>query len=436
MKPPFATLLLCAALSTRASWVELADGTRLGGELHWRTNGIVVTATNGAEQTVEFIRVRRAVFIEPKPTNAASIVTVTTEHGVPLSQCATDSLNGIVGYFTRPGQKKSDDKEKKNRKPGLTDAKSPTAPNEDNGWFTGEVTWDLGDSVPAPKRQLERVDIWIRAHDAARCDYSGALAVSVDGEDFITLEDTVFEKQFGEPKHGGEGKVFNRVSYQFAPGAVTDFRYLRFIAEVPQWTRNDSRFVEVDGFVSRGPARPRGGVAGRARVLSRRGSELCGTVTALDENWVTLRFNGADRKLPVAQIARVVLRRIEPSRQSLLVPGRTGVLLRGGDFFESEIEKIAGGVVTVSSVLFGLKRFDLEAAVAAIQFTKTWSSEAPWEVRLTDGSRLLVHSWQPAVNGTVELDEVTLGKILVPAEQLQELSKTTAPARPTEHPAP
>ena len=430
MNASFLTLLLCSAITASAGSLELLDGTRLGGALHWRTNGLAVQSADGTETVVELSRVRRALFVEAQETNAPPKVIISTNHAIPLDQSATDSLNGLVGYLRRPDQKPGADKEKKNGKPGLTDAKNTNAPTEDNGWFAGEVTWDLGAGVPAAERQLDAVDIWIRAHDAAHCDYSGALAISTDGEDFVTLADTVFENHFGEPKHQGnaEGKIFNRVRYQFAPGAVTDFRYLRFIAEVPPWTGNDSRFVEVDGFISRGPARPRNHVGGAARVLSRHGSELCGTLKSIDAHSVTLLCDGVARKLPLPQISRVIFRRLEPAHERLVALGRTGVLLRGGDFIEGEIDAITDRLVTVNSVLFGMKRLELSAKVAAILFSEPWKENAAWDVRLADGSRLRARTLKITADTAVELDELTLGKIKLPGAQIYEINFTSGAA--------
>lgn len=426
MTASFVTLLLCSAIAVSAGSLELLDGTRLGGELHWRTNGIVVQSADGTETVVGLTRLRRALFVEAQETNAPPKVIISTNHAIPLNQSATDSLNGVVGYFQRPDQKPDGGKEKKNGKPGLTDAKSTNAPTEDNGWFAGEVTWDLGTGVPAAERQLDAVDIWIRAHDAARCDYSGALAISSDGEDFVTLEDTVFESHFGEPRHEprGEGKSFNRVRYQFAPGAVTDFRYLRFIAETPQWSQCDSRFVEVDGFISRGPARPRQVTVGAARVLSRHGSELCGTLKSIDGDSLSLQTDGGERKFPLPQITRVIFHRLDPAREKLAAPGRTGLLLRSGDFFEGEINAITDRMVTVNSVLFGVKRFELGPKVAAILFSEPWKENAAWDVRLADGSRLRARALKITADNAVELDELTLGKIKVAGAQISEVNVT------------
>ena len=52
MKTAFFTLFLCGAVSASAGSLELLDGARLDGELHWRTNGILVKSADGAETVV------------------------------------------------------------------------------------------------------------------------------------------------------------------------------------------------------------------------------------------------------------------------------------------------------------------------------------------------------------------------------------------------
>ena len=94
MKAASFTLFLCGAVLASAGSLELLDGARLGGEMHWRSNGILVKSADGAETVVGLIRVRRALFVEAQETNAPPKVIISTNHAIPLNQSATDSLNG------------------------------------------------------------------------------------------------------------------------------------------------------------------------------------------------------------------------------------------------------------------------------------------------------------------------------------------------------
>jgi hypothetical protein len=147
---------------------------------------------------------------------------------------------------------------------------------------------------------------------------------------------------------------------------------------------------------------------------------VVGLVRSADDTVV--HFWGAPPRPPISTfaVARILFQWLTPRQAARIQPGKPGVLLATGEFIEGEFRGIAQGQVEVSSVLFGLRRFDLEDEVAAVVLRKSPPVTSSYAVRTVDGS-----TWLGRIVGIgqdeVLLRESTLGVCRIPVYELAEV---------------
>jgi hypothetical protein len=159
-------------------------------------------------------------------------------------------------------------------------------------------------------------------------------------------------------------------------------------------------------------------------VLLRDGSFIAGTVASGDDTAVQVSFGGRkDVFVLSSRVARIALR---PPRQALRYEdsaGRTGLFLRNGDFFESKFHAIEWGTVSMSSVLFGLKRFGIEGGEPVVLVLNDCAlTNTPYEVRLLDGSVLRAAKIS-ANERVITIEEPLLGQLSIPAGEIFKISR-------------
>jgi hypothetical protein len=103
-----------------------------------------------------------------------------------------------------------------------------------------------------------------------------------------------------------------------------------------------------------------------AGVLLVAGSFIARRVHAIDESRASFSASKSDPTLPILSIARINFHELPPDKAALLEPGRTGLLLQSGDFVDGDVRGVNRGKVDVNSILFGLKRFAMDTALAAV----------------------------------------------------------------------
>jgi len=98
-----------------------------------------------------------------------------------------------------------------------------------------------------------------------------------------------------------------------------------------------------------------------------------------------------------------------------------GLVLTSGDVVEGEFKTIADGRVAISSVLFGLRKFNV-AEVAAVIIRENPPVPAAWhyEVRISDGSLLLVDKLS-SESGSLIAETSFAGKLKMGQEQILEI---------------
>jgi hypothetical protein len=157
-------------------------------------------------------------------------------------------------------------------------------------------------------------------------------------------------------------------------------------------------------------------------VVLRNGTFLAGAVTKADESAVRFAFAGR-KEAPVLnnRVARLILR---PPRQSLpydIAQGRSGVFIKNGDFFECDFRSVEHNSLTVSSVLFGLKKYWVEdGGPLVVVLNDVVKEDSGFEVRLLDGSVLRARKIQ-ATPASLMIEDSILGEILVPPAELVEI---------------
>jgi len=413
--------LLACDLGAGAGQVILRDGQKFSGRLAVAPTGIVVQIGGETKRTVPLPELARAVFDDVALTNevAANLqpgVTINCRHSVPFAPLASSALGGKTGLWSDPEKSK---KEQQPR-PKLTDSMSPVSANEPD-WLAGEVVWDLGTNPPPSERQLDVVHVWIRADDKGRCDYAGSLAVSDDGDNFIPLAGTATNINFREMPGKANWGDFNLVCYQFEPLAVTDFRYLKLIAAKPELTE-ETRFVEVEALVKQIPPVP----PPKATVMLRNGSQLRGQVAALGDDGLQIRVEKELHQIPLNRLAGIQLRRVPFEFQSALRPGRRGLLLSNGDFFEGEIGGFSDGTVKATSVIFGARTFMRKGGVLALVFRETDPAPAKAVIKIRNGS--VIHAQEiNCAEGRLQATDAVLGQLNLNDDCLLELVTVLAP---------
>jgi hypothetical protein len=157
-------------------------------------------------------------------------------------------------------------------------------------------------------------------------------------------------------------------------------------------------------------------------IILRNGTFLAGSITKADESAVRIAFAGRkDAPILNNRIARLVLR---PPRQALpydIAQDRTGVFIKSGDFFECDFRSVERNTLTVSSVLFGLKRFGIEdSGPLVVVMNDVVNEKSGYEVRLLDGSVLRATNVRATPTSLTATDSI-LGDLTFPVTELVEV---------------
>ena len=90
-------------------------------------------------------------------------------------------------------------------------------------------------------------------------------------------------------------------------------------------------------------------------------------ITALNDFEVKFRKpDGVEQTAKLNLVAAILLQPVPETRKERLEANRRGVLLRAGDFLEGDFSRLDSGQVVLSSVLFGVKKFNLKTEVSAL----------------------------------------------------------------------
>jgi hypothetical protein len=123
-------------------------------------------------------------------------------------------------------------------------------------------------------------------------------------------------------------------------------------------------------------------------------------------------------------VGTIVCQPLSQTLATRIPRGRSGVLLMNGDFVESEFRSLDAETIQVSSVLFGLRKYDAKKEVIAIVLRDARPPSWTWSLELTDRTHLFIGSISLSPEGVTLLDPA-FGSFKVSASQVLQLRRNT-----------
>jgi hypothetical protein len=157
-------------------------------------------------------------------------------------------------------------------------------------------------------------------------------------------------------------------------------------------------------------------------VLLVNGSLLPGTINSADRS--SVRVAGVDAPISRVQIAGLLFQPLGEPQESVLQRGRTGVLLKSGDFVEGDFNGIRSGEIDIGSVVLGPKKVSVNQAVAVI-LRNVRPVAATYEVTTHNGGLYRAASLR-LQNDAVLVSDPALGAITIATGELRDLRSTKA----------
>jgi hypothetical protein len=152
------------------------------------------------------------------------------------------------------------------------------------------------------------------------------------------------------------------------------------------------------------------------------GSILTGRPARADLEEVILSGEPRVVRVPTPEVARIAYQPLMGDLRWRTRASRPGVWVSNGDFFDGEFRALEGHQLTISSVLYGLRTFDVDEEVLAVVLHPRKGQRAQFEVETLDGT-LLLASQVGLGDGEFRLRETALGEVRVPAFELRELRR-------------
>lgn len=162
-------------------------------------------------------------------------------------------------------------------------------------------------------------------------------------------------------------------------------------------------------------------------VWLRNGGFVAGDFLASDSSSSQIAWSGQRRMTLFNQkIAHVLFRTSRRPIPWELADNKTGVFLGNGDFLECEFDSLRDRTLRVTSVLFGLKSFNLDnPEILALVLNKVVPDTAATEISLIDGTLLKVKSLRPSGSNWL-VHDLTLGELTIPQNEIAELRSAQA----------
>jgi len=152
-------------------------------------------------------------------------------------------------------------------------------------------------------------------------------------------------------------------------------------------------------------------------VLLENGSLLPGTINSADRS--SVRVAGIESPISRVHVARLMFQTIAEQQETVLQRGRTGVLLKSGDFIEGDFNGIRNGEIDIGSVVLGPKKVSVNQAVAVI-LRHVRSTPANYEVTTHNGGLYRAATLR-LQNDAVLVSDPALGAIKIPVGELRDL---------------
>jgi hypothetical protein len=152
------------------------------------------------------------------------------------------------------------------------------------------------------------------------------------------------------------------------------------------------------------------------------GSVLSGRPGRVDAE--ELVFSGAPKvlRVPTDRVARIIYQPLLGELTWRTRSGRPGIWVSNGDFFDGDLRGLEGDKISISSVLYGLRTFDVDEDVLAVALNPALRRKAAFEIETVGGDRLLA-SEVSLGDGEFRLREAAVGEVRVPAFEVSELRR-------------
>ena len=152
------------------------------------------------------------------------------------------------------------------------------------------------------------------------------------------------------------------------------------------------------------------------------GSELAGQPALIDERELNFNQVPGALRVPVARVSRILFQPLSGDMAWKARLGRPGVWVSTGDFFDGEFRGLEGRKLTISSVLYGLRVFDLDDQVLAVVLQPRRLVRPAFEVETMDGATWLAAELAVG-DGEMLLREPAVGNLRVPIFEILELRR-------------
>jgi hypothetical protein len=126
-------------------------------------------------------------------------------------------------------------------------------------------------------------------------------------------------------------------------------------------------------------------------------------------------------KVPLSQVSRIFFTTPTADVVARVPDSRDGVLLAGGDFVEGQILDVNESRVKLSSVLFGIKRFETRQVAVVAYRNGIAATTQRYHLRAADGSSLLFEDAEFAAN-LLHIKDPILSALVFPFGEVTELN--------------
>jgi hypothetical protein len=150
-------------------------------------------------------------------------------------------------------------------------------------------------------------------------------------------------------------------------------------------------------------------------------SLLLAQIDSMDDKTLTCTpRGGASKTIPRSRVARLQFGTVTKAQWDKVPPGKTGVLLSEGDFFEGTITGIKDKSVSVESVLFGPAHFSTATRARGIILADAHEGVVDWEIWTSNGSVLMADSAK--IDGDhIDVNDPWLGEFQLGLTDLQQI---------------
>ncbi|MBL9134662.1 MAG: hypothetical protein JNK85_02275 [Verrucomicrobiales bacterium] len=163
--------------------------------------------------------------------------------------------------------------------------------------------------------------------------------------------------------------------------------------------------------------------SGFPRLHFRGGSVLVSPIESADES--VIRLGGAMRGalVSVLNLARIDFVPVSPDLEQRLDVLRPGLLLLDGDFLDGSMRGFSTNTLTMSSLLFGFRKFAAGSEAGVLQIAAVEAEDAPFRVVLQNGSELRARRLEFGKE-SLRVESPLLGMLQIGAEHLKQVRRS------------